>query len=94
MGNYAQQLAERYEELRAQAAGRRSSAEAGMGLALFLRRGTPDWMAAWSDCRLAVAPALPKPRVEEPTLLPATLQAQVALLLAEMALCGRREVRP
>ena len=85
-------LAERYEELRTQAAGRRGAAGATTGLALFLQRGMPAWMAAWSQCLPASAPALPKLRAPEPDLLPDTLRAQVVALLTEMALRGRREV--
>lgn len=62
-----------------------------MGLALFLRRGMPDWVAAWSHCLPATALPPPKPQATQPSLLPDALQAQVVLLLAEMALYGRRQ---
>lgn len=86
------QLAERYEDLRAQATGKRIGATPGLGLALFLRRGMPDWLSAWSNCQLGVTSSPPKARSEQPGLLPDTLQAQVVLLLAGMVLHGRQEV--
>lgn len=85
------QLTERYEDLRAQAIGRRIGTP-GLGLALFLRRGMPDWLSAWSNCQLGVTSLPPKARSEQAGLLPDTLQAQVALLLAGMVLHGRQEV--
>ena len=88
------QLMERYEDLRAQATGKRIGETTGLGLALFLRRGMPAWMAAWSDCRLSATASPPGPRAEHTVILPQTLHTQVALLLAGMALHGRQEVHP
>ena len=82
------ELTERYEELRAQAMGK-SGMAAPLGLALFLRRGMPAWLEAWSSCMPPETPGLAS--VAKP--LPDPPCNEVAVVLAGMILFSRREVR-
>ena len=51
-----QDLAAHYEQLRRDAIGRPAHGGAGLGLALFLRRGMTAWMQAWSECAGNIEP--------------------------------------
>ena len=84
------ELTERYEELRAQAMGK-SGMAAPLGLALFLRRGMPAWLEAWSGCMPPETPGLEPYSVAKP--LPDPPCNEVAVVLAGMILFSCREVR-
>jgi hypothetical protein len=60
-------------------------------LALFIRRGMRAWMQAWNQC-VPPSPPAPAALAEDPQTCPAQLHAQVATLLASMALLARQEV--
>jgi hypothetical protein len=80
-----EQLCQAYEELRAQATGR-AGPEVPMarGLALLLRSGMAGWMQAWRG--LAVSPTTPPPPPTDGLQPRAGLTAEVAVILAQMAL--------
>lgn len=82
-----EQLRHAYEELRAQATGRAGpETPEARGLALLLRSGMAGWMQAWR--RLVVSPATP-PALPRDELLPRLgLSAELAIILAQMALNG------
>jgi hypothetical protein len=80
-----QDLSQHYETLRAAALGEPTQAEFPQGLALLLCRGLPAWMHAWSQCVSATPPPVPQPG-RPPTILPAGVAGQVALVLASMIL--------
>jgi len=81
------ELAQAYELLRAQA-------EGGVilvgtrptGLAAFLRGGMPEWMATWRRLPPVSSPHPEQPAAAAPSL--AGIGRELALLLAEMALCS------
>lgn len=87
----------RYEELRAQALGGQPSGPA-LGLALFLQKGMPGWLQAWSRCVRGASVKTAERRDEETSrpatdlLPPERLRAEVAVVLAGMALHNRRGV--
>lgn len=95
-GESPSSLGERYEELRSLA---RNGGETrgGLGLALFLRRGMAAWMEAWTRCQPSPgSDARPKPKAvpaESATVMAPGLHAEVALVLAGMALVGHEETR-
>jgi len=78
-------LSQHYETLRAVALGEPARAELPQGLALVLRRGLPAWMHVWSQCLSATPRPVPQPG-RPPTILPAGVAGQVALVLASMIL--------
>jgi len=57
-----------------------------MGLALFLKRGMPAWLSAWSLPQPVEASSL-KPKPKAP--LPDALQSELAVLLASVVLSIR-----
>ena len=66
---------------------------AGLGLALFLRRGMTAWMQAWSECAGNVDPG-PASHSGIDHTVPADLRSQLAALLAGMILCLQQEATP
>jgi len=83
-------LAARYEQLRRDAIGRPTHSGAGLGLALFLRRGMTAWMLAWSECHGHVEQtACSQPGADE--TIPAELRSQITTLLASMILSLQQE---
>ena len=86
-------LTDHYEELRRQVSSPEKAGNLPKGLALFLHRGMPAWIWAWTQYTGAPAPRLPQPRADDAGLLPETLHAQVAMVLTNMAVLSQREVR-
>lgn len=84
-------LRNRYEELRAYAAGRRPSAALPQGLALILGRGVPDWMNTWSHI-LPVEKARFHKANAQAALPPEGLRSQVTVVLARMAIESTKEL--
>ena len=81
-------LTEGYEALRALALGQDMPLASPRGLALFLRRGMAGWMGAWSS---VVAPApveVSRPWAGKPMEANWTRQAELATVLAGMALAA------
>lgn len=80
-----EQLCQAYEELRAQATGR-PGPEVSMakGLTLLLRSGMAGWMQAWRG--LVVSPAAPPTPPTDGPGLRLGLTAELAIILAQMAL--------
>ena len=62
------------------------------GLALFLRQGMAAWMGAWSNCMSEPAHAPDRAATPTPPLLPQSIQAQLAMILAGMILSQHREI--
>ncbi len=85
-------MTEGYEALRAQATG--AAAGPPRGLALCVRSGLSAWMAAWHS--LVVAPPAGAARAErrDRPVAAGRLGADLAVLLAEMAVAGQRRTRP
>jgi len=83
-------LTKRYEELRAFALGEATGVTPPKGLALFLRQGMPGWIGAWSH--LVSAGPIRSSSPAESILDEAarSLQAEVVLVLAGMALSASR----
>lgn len=84
----------RYEEVRAYAAGTRASTVLPEGLALILNRGVPDWMNTWSHILPAERARFPKAEAEaeaEGALPPDALRSQVTVMLARMAIKSAEE---
>jgi hypothetical protein len=82
----AEVLVSGYEELRRVAVDRGDGAGRGVGLALFIRNGMSAWIEA---CAPSVQPlqSLPSPRQQVARAhVPSELRAEVAMVLAEMAL--------
>ncbi len=85
-------VVEQYEALRREALEVAPFGPRGQGLALFLARGMPAWLAALT----ALAPARPAPRRDDglaeppPPLLPAA-RAELTTVLAGMVLACTRE---
>ena len=76
----------RYELLRALAIGQPGPASLRRELTLVLRQGLPAWLTAWRQCSTEPAPPVPvsaSPITPGPTL---SLQAELAMVLAAMAL--------
>lgn len=70
-----------YEEIRSEAL--RRSCGRGCGLALFVRRGMAAWLAACAPALPAEGPRLKPIDVDH---VPPDLRAEVAMILAEMAM--------
>jgi hypothetical protein len=86
-------MTEGYEALRAQATG--AAAGPPRGLALCVRAGLPAWMAAWRSLVGAARPAgAGRAERRGASAAAGRLGAEVAVLLAEMAVAGRRRTRP
>lgn len=84
---------EQYEALRREATEPGPGGPRGHGLALFLTRGMPGWLAALTALAPAPRPlrALTEPPLEgRPTVLPAT-RAELTTVLAGMVLACTRE---
>jgi len=85
-------MTEGYETLRAQATG--AAAGPPRGLALCLRSGLPAWMAAWHSLVGAALPAGAKrPERQGRPVATGPRGADLAVLLAEMAVAGQRRTR-
>jgi hypothetical protein len=87
-------MADQYEALRKQALEANSASHRGHGLALFLARGMPGWLAALA----LLAPSAERPRrpSESGSLLcrpnlPGSVQSNFTSLLADMVLALRPE---
>src|SRR5215472_9211847 len=80
------ELAQAYELLRAQAEGGVTLGTRPTGLAAFLRGGMPQWMATWRRLLPVSSPHPKQPATAAPSL--AGIGRELALLLAEMALCS------
>ncbi len=79
-------FADRYEEARAYALDRQSSATLPQGVALLLRRGVPDWLQAWRE-QSGTAPEAPHVAAGGPPVgLSTGVRFDVALVLATMVL--------
>ncbi len=87
-------LIERYEQLRAQAMGRWVGCSSQLGLTLLLRQGLPAWLAAWSRYTPSerTDTAGTQDRGNTGKLLPPDGQAEVAMVLAGMALHHGRQM--
>ncbi len=72
-----------YEEIRSEALRRSGSCGRGGGLALFVRRGMAAWLAACAPALPAEGPRLKPIDVDH---VPPDLRAEVAMILAEMAM--------
>jgi hypothetical protein len=85
-------MTEGYEALRAQATG--AAAGPPLGLALCMRAGLPAWMAAWHSLVGAARPAGAARAARRVGAVAAgRLGAELAVLLAEMAVAGQRRTR-
>lgn len=80
------ELAQAYELLRAQAEGGVILGTRPTGLAAFLRGGMPEWMATWRRLLPVSSPHPEQPATAAPSL--AGIGRELAVLLAEMALCS------
>lgn len=81
-----QQASARYELLRALAIGQPGAASLRRELTLVLRQGLPAWLMAWRQCSTETPPPVSvsvSPSSTAPTL---SLQAELATVLAAMAL--------
>ncbi len=78
-------FADRYEDVRAYAFGRRGGA-LPQGVALLLRRGVPDWLQAWRQQPATAPVARPVAITGPPLGLSPGLRVEVALVLSTMAL--------
>ena len=87
---FGENLRNRYEEVRAYAAGTSASTVLPEGLALILGRGVPDWMNTWSHILPASRAPFPKAKVEG-ELPPDALRSQVTVVLARMAIKSAEE---
>ncbi len=74
-----------YEQLRRSALGRVSGAGRGVGFALLVRGGMATWMETCAALPRTPEAAARRPLAEQP-LVPQDFRAEVANLLAEMAL--------
>jgi hypothetical protein len=84
------QLEQAYEALRAQAMGQ-LPASTPRGLALFLARGLPSWLVAWTTPTLAPAASVrPAPAASTPKPGFGGLSAELVMVLTEMVLGGQR----
>lgn len=83
-----EQLRHAYEALRAQATRRvGSKTPPAKGLTLLLRSGLAGWIQAWR--RLVATPAAePPPQHSTMIQTPCSLSAELAVILAQMALSG------
>ncbi|MCL0088410.1 hypothetical protein M1N87_01125 [Dehalococcoidia bacterium] len=86
----ATMLTKRYEELRAFASGEATGVTPPKGLVLFLRQGMPGWIGAWSHLVSAGPIRPPCPAEGIPGEAAGSLQAEVVLVLAGMALSASR----
>jgi hypothetical protein len=78
-------LVNRYEQLRRQALGELFTEGAGLGLALFIRRGMTAWMEAWTKHASGIgAVGMRKPVVEN--VIQQDLSHQVTMLLTNMVM--------
>jgi hypothetical protein len=78
-------LVNHYEQLRRQALGELFTEGAGLGLALFMRRGMTAWMAAWTEPVVGIgAVGIGKPVVEN--AIQQDISHQVTLLLTNMVM--------
>ncbi len=82
------QLTDRYEELRCHAL----TGGHGLGLSLLVRRGLIAWLETWSSCAPASVPVRSDAIAPQRPALSTALQAEVARLLAGMALTCYQEV--
>ena len=88
-------LIKRYEELRSEVLHDRilqyAEGVKNKGRVLFLRHGMAGWLKAWSLCK-KLEPALPEEKIR-PITAPITddIKHQATIILANMALCSRKE---
>jgi hypothetical protein len=80
-----------YEGLRAQVLSPSAELSRGLGIALLMRQGLLAWMKAWSDCTPPVGRPAQDPCPTE-KVIPLDLRANLALILAGMALGHYQEV--
>lgn len=83
-------MMETYEALRAFALGQQADGPPPRGLAAFLRQGMPGWIGVWSRLEWPILSQDPHPREDAWEKVGGFLPDEVALLLAGMALAGRR----
>ena len=82
-------LLNRYEQLRRQALGELFTEGAGLGLALFIRRGMTAWMKAWTEHVSGVgAVGIRKPVVEN--AIQQNISNQVTMVLTNMVMSLER----
>jgi hypothetical protein len=86
---------DQYEAMRREALGCDAYGRRGHGLALFLSRGMPAWMAALSafegpQCRQPSAEDIQLPR--HPMDLPAEARSELTLVWASMVLACTKEI--
>jgi hypothetical protein len=80
-----------YEGLRAQVLSQSAELSRGLGIVLLMRQGLLAWMKAWSHCTPPVGRPTQDPSPTE-KVIPLDLRANLALILAEMALGHYQEV--
>lgn len=73
-----------YEELRREFLGSAHGSVRGLGVALLLERGMPDWMEACA--RFANTTVRTEPQTGHPPTLPASVRTEIVVLLAGMVL--------
>lgn len=78
----AETLVADYEELRAAALERNTGRERGIGFSLFIRRGMAGWIAVCDS----IVPQRQAQASRPERLVPASIGAEAAVLLAHMAL--------
>ena len=89
-----QSLVSSYENLRQNALGGAATRGGSAGLAVFLRGGMAHWMDACRELPAACPLTTMKPgqtRAEDLPILDGDLRAQVAILLAQMALSAHTQ---
>jgi len=82
----------RYEELRSEVLD--TGYIRSQGYALFLRQGMRRWLEAWSECGVPAHRTEERRDVSLPQSFSSDLRREAAILLANMALHSRKEVRP
>lgn len=81
----------RYEELRSEVLD--TGYIRSQGYALFLRQGMRRWLEAWSECGVPAHRTEERRDVSLPQSFSSNLRREAAILLANMALDSRKEVR-
>lgn len=91
---FKENLRNRYEDVRAYAAGTSASTVLPEGLALILGRGVPDWMNTWSHILPASQARFPKVNAKAEAgsaLPPDALRSQLTVMIARMAIKSAEE---
>lgn len=81
-----QHATQQYETLRAMALGQPGAAHLRRELTLVLQRGLPAWLHAWRQCRISTPVAAPERAADIPVPTASQASAELASLLAAMAL--------